>query len=181
MKSIILTGGTSKRFGSDKSQALIKGLPLIEFLASDLKDLIIVGPKTNIDAIYVREEPIGAGPVAAIAAGMKEVDSELVAIFATDMPFAPKLLPQLESALIHDAALPIDFDGFIQPLAGIYRSDKLRIALKSLGTPDNKSVKELIAKLQIDQVPLVDTELLLDIDTQDDLLKAIDLASRLAQ
>jgi len=57
----------------------------------------------------------------------------------------------------------------------------LRNALKSLGTPDNKSVKELIAKLQIDQVPLVETELLLDIDTESDLLKAIDLASRLAQ
>ena len=181
MNTIILTGGTSKRFGSDKSEALINGKTLLQILASGLSDLIIVGPRTDIDAIYVREEPIGTGPVAAIAAGMKEVDSELVAIFATDMPFSPKLLPQLKSALIHDAALPLDSDGFIQPLAGVYRSDKLRNALKSLGTADNKSVKELIAKLQIDQVPLVETELLLDIDTESDLLKAIDLASRLAQ
>ena len=181
MNTIILTGGTSKRFGSDKSEALINGKTLLQILASGLSDLIIVGPRTDIDAIYVREEPIGTGPVAAIAAGMKEVDSELVAIFATDMPFSPKLLPQLKSALIHDAALPLDSYGFIQPLAGLYRSDKLRNALKSLGTPDNKSVKELIAKLQIDQVPLVETELLLDIDTESDLLRAIDLASRLAQ
>lgn len=181
MNTIILTGGTSKRFGSDKSEALINGKTLLQILASGLSDLIIVGPRTDIDAIYVREEPIGTGPVAAIACAMKVVDSELVAIFATDMPFAPKILPQLESALIHDAALPLDSDGFPQPLAGIYRSDKLRSALNTLGTLDNKSVKELIANLQIDQVPLVETELLLDIDTESDLLKAIDLASRLAQ
>jgi molybdenum cofactor guanylyltransferase len=181
MNTIILTGGTSKRFGSDKSEALINGKTLLQILTSGLSDLIIVGPRTDIDAIYVREEPIGTGPVAAIASGMKVVDSELVAIFATDMPFAPKILPQLESALIHDAALPLDSDGFLQPLAGIYRSDKLRIALNSLGTLDNKSVKELIANLQIDQVPVVETELLLDIDTESDLLRAIDLASRLAQ
>jgi molybdenum cofactor guanylyltransferase len=181
MNTIILTGGTSKRFGSDKSEALINGKTLLQILASGLSDLIIVGPRTGIDAIYVREEPIGTGPVAAIACGMKVVDSELVAIFATDMPFAPKILPQLESALIHDAALPLDSDGFLQPLAGIYRSDKLRSALNTLGTLDNKSVKELIANLQIDQVPLVETEILLDIDTESDLLKAIDLASRLAQ
>lgn len=181
MKSIVLTGGTSKRFGSDKSEALINGKTLLEILSETLDDLIIVGPETSIKAIYVREEPIAAGPVAAIGAGLSKVDTELVAIFATDMPFAPRVLNQLESALLNDAAMPIDCDGYAQPLAAIYRTEKLRSALKSLGSLENKSVKELIAKLNVDQVPLVETELLLDIDTKEDLLRAIDLASRLGQ
>jgi len=181
MKSIVLTGGTSKRFGSDKSRALIEGRTLLEVLTENLIDLVIVGPETSIKATYVREEPLGAGPVAAIGAGLKVVDTALVAIFATDMPFAPRVLAQLESALVNDAALPVDCDGYIQPLAGIYRSEKLREALATFTTLENRSVKELISKLKIDQVPLVETELLLDIDTEADLLKAIDLASRLAQ
>jgi molybdopterin-guanine dinucleotide biosynthesis protein A len=181
MKKIILTGGTSHRFGSNKSEAEINGRSLLDILTSELDDLIIVGPKTNIDAIYVREEPIGGGPVAAIGAAMNVVDTELVAIFATDMPFAPKILEKLEQSLVDDAALPVDSEGFVQPLAALYKSNQLRSALCSLGALENRSLKELVAILKINQVPLVETELLLDIDTQADLFKAIDLASRLAQ
>lgn len=180
MKTIILTGGTSKRFGSDKSQAKIQGKSLLEYLSQGLENLIIVGPKTSIPAKYVREEPIGSGPVAAIAAAMLEVDSDLVAIYATDMPFAPRITSQLVSALKNDAAVAIDCDGKLQPLAAIYRSSKLRSALASYESVENQSVKSLIAKLVIDEVPVVETEYLMDIDTQEDLLKAVDLASRLA-
>ena len=181
MKTIVLTGGTSRRFGSDKSEALINGRTVFEYMTEGLDNLIVVGPKKNIDAVYVRETPAGAGPVAAIDAGLKVVDTELVSIFATDMPFAPRVLPQLLKSLINDAALPIDSDGYLQPLAGVYRTKQLRTALVSLGDLENRSVKELISKLNIDRVPLAETEFLLDIDTKEDLAKAIDLASRLAQ
>ena len=180
MNSIVLTGGTSKRFGSDKSQAKIHGKTLLEYLSDGLENLIIVGPETSIPAKYVREEPIGSGPVAAIAAAMLEVDSDLVAIYATDMPFAPRITSQLVSALKNDAVVAIDCDGKLQPLAAIYRSSKLRSALASYESVENQSVKSLIAKLVIDEVPVVETEYLMDIDTQEDLLKAVDLASRLA-
>jgi molybdopterin-guanine dinucleotide biosynthesis protein A len=180
MKKIILTGGTSKRFGSDKSEALINGSTLLEIITKDLGELIVVGPEGAVQAIYVQEEPLHSGPVAAIAAGLKEVDTDLVAIFATDMPFAPKILPQLESAINNDAALPIDCDGIPQPLAGLYKTEALRAALNTFENIENRSVKSLIEKLVVDRVPLVDTEFLLDIDTQDDLLKAVEIASRLA-
>lgn len=180
MNSIILTGGTSKRFGSDKSQAIIANRTLLEILTEGLSELIIVGQETPIKAKYVREQPLGSGPVAAIGAGLKEVESELVGIFATDMPFASRLLNQLRIALSKDAAIPVDCDGFAQPLAAIYRTKALKRAIATFETLENKSVKELISKLNVDLVPLVETELLLDIDTKADLEKAIDLASRLA-
>ena len=180
MNSIILTGGTSKRFGSDKSLAQIDGKNLLEYISAGLDNIIIVGPETAIKAKYVREEPVGAGPVAAIAAAMKVVDSDLVAIYATDMPFAPRITAQLVSALKNDAAIAMDCDGKLQPLAGVYRSEKLRSALETYESVENQSVKSLIAKLVVDEVPLVETEYLMDIDTKEDLLKAIDLASRLA-
>lgn len=183
MNTIVLTGGTSKRFGSDKSQALINGNTVLEVLTRNLNasanELIIVGPESSISAKYVREAPIGSGPVAAIAAGLKEVDSEFVAIFATDMPFAPRLVNQLFNALEHDAALPLDAEGFVQPLAAVYRTVALKKAIESFDSLENLAVKELISRLEIDQVPLLETEFLFDIDTKADLAKAIDLASRL--
>jgi molybdopterin-guanine dinucleotide biosynthesis protein A len=180
MNIIVLTGGTSKRFGSDKSKALIGGKTLLELLTNGLKNLIIVGPKTDVEAKYVREVPEFGGPVAAIAAGMKEVEGDLVAIFATDMPFAPKLIAPLKSALTKEASLPVDCDGIVQPLAGIYRSAALRRALSEYEDLTGQSVKSLIAKLDVDIVPLVDTELLLDIDTPKDLVRAEALASKLS-
>ena len=107
MKIILLSGGDSKRFGSDKSQALIAGntLPSIIKYQLDSLEFIEVGSEVK------------GGPVAAINFAIKKVDSELVAIFATDMPFAPRVLPELKAALINDAALPIDETGRLQPLA----------------------------------------------------------------
>jgi molybdopterin-guanine dinucleotide biosynthesis protein A len=180
MNIIVLTGGTSKRFGSDKSQALINGKSLLQILTDGLTDLIIVGPVTSVRARYVQESPIGAGPLAAIGAGLEFVESDLVAIFATDMPFAPKVLPELERALKNDAALPIDSSGYLQPLAGLYKTSKLKEALANFETLENQSIRELINKLNVDSVEITEGDLLIDIDTEAELLKAIDLASRLA-
>ena len=180
MRLMILTGGTSKRFGSDKSQALINGRTLLEIAIDGRQDVIVVGPQTSIPATYIREKPESGGPVAAIAAGLSLVDTKLVAIVAVDMPFATRLIEKLESSLINDAALAVDADGIAQPLAGVYRSSTLREAIASFPNVANNSMKSLIEKLRVDLVPQVDTELLLDIDTKDELIRAVDLASRLA-
>ena len=179
MNTIVLTGGTSKRFGSDKSQAQINGKSLLQILTDGLTELIIVGPETSIKAKYVRESPIGAGPLAAIGAGLKFVESDLVAIFATDMPFAPRVLPELHRALSNDAALPIDCEGYLQPLAGLYRTAKLSEVLATFDSLENISIMELIKKLDIDSVEISECQLLIDIDTKAELVNAIDLASRL--
>jgi molybdopterin-guanine dinucleotide biosynthesis protein A len=180
MNFIILSGGTSRRFGSDKSQAKIGEQTLLEALCSYLPDgkVIVVGPESSVDAIYLREEPEFGGPVAAIGAAISEVESDLIGIFAADMPFAP-LVPQLVAALSADAALPIDDEDQIQTLAGIYRTSALKSALASFQTLTDRSMKSLISKLQINRVPLVETAYLIDIDTEAALSQAIALKSRL--
>jgi molybdopterin-guanine dinucleotide biosynthesis protein A len=181
MNFIVLTGGTNRRFGSEKFEAKIGEKSLLELLCSYLPagDLIVVGPKSAVPATYVREVPEFSGPLAAIGAGMAQVTSDLVGIFATDMPFAPKIIPQLLDSLINDAALPVDIEGVAQPLAGIYRSAPLKDALATFESLANNSVKSLLDKLDIDLVPLVETGYLIDIDTKEALLEAIALQSRL--
>lgn len=168
MNVIVLTGGTSKRFGSDKSQAKLGANSLLEILVSHLPEceLIIVGPKTAIPAIYVHEEPIGAGPLAAIAAGMQEVTSDLVAIFATDMPFAPLLLNDLTNSLKNDAILPVDAEQVPQPLSALYRADALRNSLNTYNNFENESVKGLLINLNIELFSTARHDLLIDIDSE---------------
>ena len=179
MKTIVLTGGTSKRFGSDKSQAKINGKTLLEIISSNLEDLIIVGPESSVKAKYILENPPHGGPVAAIGAALKFVDTELVGIFAVDMPFATRLISELSEKLTLDAVLPVDDQGYAQPLAGVYKAEPLRNAIATFDSLGGESMKSLISKLRIDRVEVLNRDLLLDIDNQEDLKLAIDLHSKL--
>jgi molybdopterin-guanine dinucleotide biosynthesis protein A len=167
---IVLSGGTNKRFGSDKSQALLKGVTLIDHVLS----FIPAGIKTVIVGKDVFEQPPLGGPVAGIARGVQEVDTEYVAITAVDMPYGSSLFPQLLEAITDDAAMPVDSQGFKQPLCGIYRRQALLAALAKLGDVHSQSMRALCDLLVIDEVK-VDAGALVDIDTPEDLIHAHEL------
>ena len=181
---MILTGGTSKRFGADKSEAILADRALVDHLIAAIPHqipIIVVGPdRAGFDArVQVTQEtPAFSGPVAAIAAGMKLVRTELVSVFATDMPFGPLLLPQLMDSLNEtcDAVLPQDGAGFVQPLCALYRVEALNQALSSLETVIDQSMRKLVAHMRVIQVPIgvEKSQLLTDIDTQENLVTALE-------
>ena len=177
--AIILTGGTSRRFGSDKSQVMISGHSLLDAILLSLPAelrVIVVGPEplSSVRAVQItREQPIHGGPVAGIAAGLALVETDLVGVIATDMPFAAPLLSQLVNQLPNEAdvIVPIDTKGFRQPLCAVYRVHALRQALVQLGDPHGQSMRNLVALLEIYELLVGDNALneLMDIDTQLDL------------
>ena len=168
--AIVLSGGTNKRFGSDKSQALLKGVTLLDHVLS----FIPVGIKTVIVGKDVFEQPPLGGPVAGIARGVQEVDTEYVAIAAVDMPYGSSLFPQLLEVITDDAAMPVDSQGFKQPLCGMYRQDALLAALAKLGDVHGQSMRALCDLLLINEIS-VNAGALVDIDTPEDLIAAHEL------
>lgn len=184
--AMILTGGSSSRFGSDKSQAKLGANSLIENLLITLPpeiDIVIVGPELEDSARHVRytqEHPLGGGPVAAIEAGLKLIDSEFVAIIATDMPFASQVLAVLVENLpeTEDATIPLDPEGIRQPLCALYRRDALARAITDLGNTQGQSVRNLIQILTVRELRLDPAlqRILLDVDTPADLERAISLS-----
>ncbi len=82
---------------------------------------------------WVREEPPGGGPLAAIAAGLGCVTTDLVVVIAGDMPFAGTAAARLSDALVDDpsvdAVAASDAAGRVNPLLAAYRSETLRSAL----------------------------------------------------
>ncbi|CAB4754668.1 unannotated protein [freshwater metagenome] len=167
---IVLSGGTNKRFGSDKSQALLNGITLLDHVIS----FIPAGIKTVIVGKDVFEQPPLGGPVAGIARGLHELDTDFVAIAAVDMPFSSSLFLQLLDAIQSDAAMPVDADGFRQTLCGVYRREALLLALEKLGNPHGQSMRALCEFLSIDEVQ-VEVNALIDIDTPADLIRAHEL------
>lgn len=176
---MILTGGKSSRFGSDKSRAEFNGRTLVEHVLNSFVgdwDFIIVGPAfpTNSPAIrFTQETPHGGGPVSAIAAGLELVNSEFVAIVATDIPFAGNVIAELIGFLpsAQDVIIPLDSAGLRQTLCAIYRSKPLHSALTEIGNLPGKSMKSLLARLDVTEINLGEafTSSLLDIDTPEDL------------
>ena len=165
--AIVLSGGSNKRFGSDKAAALLHRVTLLDHVLSFIPKEI----KTVIVGKDVFEEPPLGGPVAGIARGLQEIDTEFVAVAAVDMPYGSALFSQLLSSIKSDAAMPIDADGFKQPLCGIYRRVALLSAIEKLGNPHGQSMRALCELLVIDEVQ-VDARALIDIDTPEDLISA---------
>lgn len=181
--AIILTGGSSTRFGSDKSLAILGGHTLLSQVLTHLDrnvEVIIVGPKFEIATRkieFVQEDPIGGGPVAAVNAGIKAVGTEFVALIATDMPFAAEVIHELTHFLEPslDGVVPIDAEGVPQTLCAIYRTKALEEATMKLGDPRGRSMRSLTALLRLKYIDLsADLKSrLLDIDTPEDLQRAI--------
>jgi molybdopterin-guanine dinucleotide biosynthesis protein A len=88
------------------------------------------------DVIWTREDPPGGGPVAAVAAALAVVDTEIVLLLAGDAPNGPDAAPALLDALAADptaaAAIIVDSDGRSQFLCGAYRAAVLRARLDDL-------------------------------------------------
>lgn len=185
---IVLSGGTSRRFGRDKSQAKIAGKSLIALILGSIPSefkVVIVGEDPKIESSQyqcVQEDPIGGGPLAGFKAGLDASESELVALIATDMPFAStRVLNLLNFMREHDdAVMYVDAKGFKQPLAAVYRSTSVKRALAVMGELHGKSMRELVSHLNVHEIEMSHevAQALVDIDTVADLERAIAFAAK---
>ena len=166
--------------GSDKASLVFGGDTLLAFHLEQIPSefsVVVVGEPIGTwpEVTCTREDPRGAGPVAAIASGLEHVSTPLVLILAVDTPFAFPQLVRWELAPNSNALIPRDPSGKSQYLAGLYRSDPLRGALELLGSPENRSVRELTSHLKsIDYHELSpeNAQNFMDLDTPEDLATA---------
>jgi hypothetical protein len=78
--AIVLAGGTGRRLGGDKPSTRIAGWPMLDHVllaCAGASRRIVAGPRriALTDPQFCREDPPGAGPVAAIAAALPLVDA----------------------------------------------------------------------------------------------------------
>lgn len=179
---LVLTGGSSRRLGSDKASAHVGGRPLLDRLLEQLPadlPVVVVGPRPDAaadDVRFTREDPPGSGPLAGIGAGMALVRTPLVVVLATDMPFAVPVVATVVARLADAdpdvaAVIPIDPDGQLQPLSAAYRTDALRRSLAALEPLAGRPVRAMLPALRVMEWPVSGDELA-DVDTAGDLARA---------
>ncbi|MGH3731793.1 MAG: molybdenum cofactor guanylyltransferase [Acidimicrobiales bacterium] len=179
--AILLTGGSSRRMGRDKSQLIINGSTMAvrtaELLLSVVETVVEVGP--GVSGLPVtRENPAGEGPLAAVAAGNRKLQ-ELnhggsVLVVACDLPFLSEpLLRLLAEWSSVNTVLPIVRD-HPQPLCARWAGHDLEqaqelldLGVRSLRHLAHRPGVELLSESSWGRV--VSEEVFSDIDSPEDL------------
>jgi molybdenum cofactor guanylyltransferase len=183
LAAVVLAGGESRRFGGDKLAADLHGLSLLERAVTELPSdarLIIVGPEREIGrpAAFVREEPPGGGPAAAMIAGLRlalSSDSDTIVVLPGDAPAAGRAVTTLLSVLRSSAASAVqavDGSGRPQPLQLALRRPAATALIAAAGdlAGAGQSARQLVDRLSPPprRVPVAPCHF--DIDTPDQLL-----------
>lgn len=189
--AVVLAGGRSTRFGSDKALAPLRGEPLLARALKGLcaagfaqlgvaaKDLRPYAPiaeeieRTQKVRVELFQDAHGAQtPLSGLAAALRGSRHELVFACAADMPFAadPSLIDALlSSAAGHDAAVP-EGGGSLQPLCAVWRrASCLPVAEELLSAPRPPGPRGMLPSLRWARLRWDDARAFLDADTQESL------------
>ncbi|WP_017240337.1 NTP transferase domain-containing protein [Streptomyces sp. SS] len=142
--AVVLAGGAARRLGgSDKPGVRVGGRTLLDRVLAACPDAgrtVVVGdPRPTVRPVrWTREEPPGGGPLAALDAGVRETEADVLLVLSADLPFLDDATVRRLSAALDDApeaevALLTDAEGRDQPLVAAYRSGPLRRELARLG------------------------------------------------
>ncbi|MGF7234209.1 MAG: molybdenum cofactor guanylyltransferase, partial [Frankia sp.] len=166
MDAVVLAGGSARRMGGvDKTALVVGGSPLLDRVLAALTDataVVVVGPRRPVRdgarVTWVREDPPGGGPVAALAAALPLVTAPLVALVAADLPFlSAATVGRLRAAVTPvtgaavDGALLVDPGGRDQLLTGVWRTGALRAAIPA--EPRGVALRTVLAGLRIARLP----------------------------
>jgi len=177
--ALVLAGGESRRFGSDKALARFRGATLLEAVLRGLSTLqfaqiAVVAKDPGKYAAYagaaelINDARAVQTPLAGLAAGLRAARHETVFACAADMPFAADaaLVDALISALAeHDAVLPAA-GGVLQPLCAVWRRDPcLAAAEELLLAPRPVGPRAILQRVRWTRLPWSDLRPFLDADT----------------
>lgn len=159
LNGVILAGGKSSRFGSDKSQMELLGKRVMNQLAGVLRqfpfrNLAIItakgiGGDWPAGALVIMDDQEGLGPAGGIATALRRLSGGIL-VTACDMPFVSA--PLVEWLLASDDS---DFDaviprhpGGIEPLLGIYKESMLP-ALEEQIRNGRRAIHAVLKKVKV--------------------------------
>ena len=191
VSGVVLAGGASRRFGSDKLAAIVDQRPLLHnalaAVASVTDELIVVCGAAGLAPLpgdlgrrirIVRDDEPGAGPLAALETGLRAAVESIALVVGGDMPLLHATVLNL---LVRRLELPYDAcaleaAGHCRPLPSALRRDPALAAIQRVRLAGGSSLRALLEALAVDLVAEdewraldPDGRTLIDIDSVEDL------------
>jgi molybdopterin molybdotransferase len=180
---VLLTGGSSRRLGTDKATLVVHGQRLADHAAAVLgavcREIVEVGP--SVTGLPVcREEPVGSGPLAALVAGAAALGPDAsagVVLLACDLPAVEAPLVELLARWPGRATVVPVAGGRPQLVCARYGPDALRAAAVALAAGE-RSLRALLDRVDHDVIEpstwegVAPTGAFADVDTPADLARA---------
>ncbi|MEV6954113.1 NTP transferase domain-containing protein [Streptomyces sp. NPDC051183] len=181
--AIVLAGGAARRLGgADKPALQVGGRALLDRVldaCADARTTVVVASRraTARPVQWALEDPPGAGPVAALDAGLRRTTAAQVLVLSADLPFLDTgTVRALLDSPGPDGAMLRDPDGRDQPLVAAYRAEPLRREIALLATEHGGltglPLRALTAELDLATVTAAAPLASFDCDTWDDLFAA---------
>lgn len=199
----VLAGGQSRRMGRDKAQIpwgsgtlLTHAVGVLQEIASEV---LVVGTVKSVDAAVVAIADVFPehGPMAGIHAALEHSNTEWNLILAVDLPLVPpELLGFIAGRCPNASGLAVvpKVSGRLQPLCAAYHRGLLMEIERAIGN-DDLSIHRLLERLStgimetsgdiwiIEDEELItqgfDTEVLINVNTAEDLERARGIAKRM--
>lgn len=165
---IILAGGQSKRMGTNKAFVRLNGKPLIDYVLDALQKVTAnVMLSTGTESFHYKNLPVvkdvypGCGPMGGIYSALRFSETELNLVLSCDMPFvsADLLNFLVEEATEHEAdvTLPVDEEGYFQPLCAVYRKSMIPCFEQAILRQELK-LKRMIEKVNFKMIAIENTD-----------------------
>ncbi len=159
---LVLAGGRSTRFGSDKLVAPFRGAPLLHHAVRRMTEVcaavvVVVAADApepdlppGLGVVVARDAVSGGGPLAGVAAGLRHARTEWTVVAGGDMPdLSPEVLTQMlaEARTSNPDAVALLDEGGLRPLPAVVRTRPAIEAAASFPPGPGASVRALLRRL----------------------------------
>ena len=187
MFGLVLAGGRSSRFGSDKAAAVLDGRPLLAHAIERLRRYcaavaVSAAPGSQAEAIArgldapVLHDPQGfpSGPLSGLCAGLAWATAggaPLLAVMPCDLPLTPEdLVARLRAAVgAGDAGAAARTRDGPQPLCLVARTGLYADLAVRLGVGEHPAAHAWLGKAGVREVTFPEADTFLNINTREDL------------
>ncbi len=165
--AVVLAGGRSSRFGSDKLAFEIDGRTMLDLAVAAVgavtsRVVLVLAPGVEMplalasaDAEHVHDAMAFEGPLAALAVALAGIETPIALVVAGDMPrMVPAVLRRLASTVGADRpAVNLEVPRRVQPLPMAISVEAARPAAAALLERGERSLRALLTELGAASIP----------------------------